>query len=126
MNERQTLGEMLRGARERKKVRIAQVASETRIPRERLEALEANALEKFPDDVYMKGNIRNYALYLGVDPDTAITLYRKARPEIEKIRPLQSVTTHRRITPVALYSLLIVLLLVLLMIALLATHVIVL
>ena len=59
---------------------------------------------KFPDDVYMKGNIRNYALYLGLDPDRAMTLYRQLRPEMEKVRPLQTVTTHRRIAPAALYS----------------------
>jgi cytoskeleton protein RodZ len=126
MDEKQTLGEALRTARERKRVRIAQVATETRIPRDRLEALEANALEKFPDDVYIKGNIRNYAIYLGVDPDRAIELYRRARPEAAKVRPLQTVTTHRRITPAALYALVVVLLLIALLVGLLALHVLVL
>ncbi len=126
MNETQTLGEALRAAREKKKVRIAQVASATKIPRERLEALEANAVQKFPDDVYMKGNIRNYAIFLDMDPDRAITLYRQLRPEVEKVRPLQTVTTHRRMAPAALYSLIVILLVVLLMVALLALHVLVL
>ncbi len=126
MNERQTLGETLRAAREKKRVRIAQVAEQTKIPRERLEALEANALEKYPDDVYMKGNIRNYALYLEMDPDRAMTLYRQVRPEVEKTRPLTTVTTHRRLAPAALYSLLILLLVVLLLVTLLVLHVIVL
>jgi cytoskeletal protein RodZ len=125
MNDKQTLGEALRAARERKKVRIAQVATETKIPRERLEALEANALQRFPDDVYMKGNIRNYALYLGVDPDRAMELYRRERPEVEKVRPLGTVATRRRIAPAALYALIVLLLLVVL-VMLLALHVIIL
>ena len=83
-------------------------------------------MQKFPDDVYIKGNIRNYALYLDLDPDRAIMLYRQLRPEVEKARPLQTVTTHRRIAPAALYSLIVLVLLVLLMVSLLAFHVIVL
>ena len=52
----------------------------------------------------MKGNIRNYALYLEMDPDRAMTLYRQVRPEVEKSRPLTTVTTHRRLARRAIFA----------------------
>jgi hypothetical protein len=53
-------------------------------------------------------------------------LYRRARPEVEKVRPLQTVTTYRRLTPAAVYTLVVLLLLIVLLVSLLALHVIVL
>lgn len=118
-----TLGETLRDARTRKKARLNQVATETRIPVERLEALEADRLDALPDDVYTKGAIRNYALWLDLSPDDMYSLYRSARPAAVATRPLSQVTTTTRLTPLTYASVSLVII-VLLVVVLFATHVI--
>lgn len=118
-----TLGETLRDARTRKKARIAQVETETRIPRDRLEALESDKLDVLADDVYTKGAIRNYALWLGLDPDEMMSLYRDARPAAVATRPLSQVTTTTRLTPLT-YATVSLVVVVLVVLVLFATHVI--
>ncbi len=118
-----TLGEMLREARTRKKAKLAQAATDMKIDRARLEALEADQYDAFPDDVYMRGAIRNYALYLDLNPDEALAVYRNARPAAVAVRPLSQVTTTTRLAPVT-YATVAVLVLIILIVALLVTHVI--
>jgi cytoskeletal protein RodZ len=118
-----TLGETLREARTRKKARLSQVEAETRIPRARLEALEADNLEALPDDVYTKGAIRNYALWLDLNPDDVYSLYRNARPAAVATRPLSQVTTTTRLTPLT-YATISLVVVILVVVMLLVTHVI--
>ncbi len=120
-----TLGETLRGAREAKRLKLAQVAEKTRIPLDRLQALESDRYFDLPDDVYLRGAIRNYALYLGLDAAEMETVYRQARPEQEKRVPLSVTQTSRGIAvvPATIASLVVV---VLILVALVALHVIVL
>jgi cytoskeletal protein RodZ len=117
-----TLGETLRDARKAKNAKLTQVAAETRIDRERLEALEADRLDALPDDVYTKGAIRNYALYLGLDPNQALAQYREARPAAVATRPLSQVSTTTRLTPLT-YATVSLLLLVIAFVALFALHI---
>lgn len=117
-----TLGETLRAARARKKAKLSQVASETRIPLQRLEALEEDRLDDLPDDVYTKGAIRNYALWLELSPDEMYSLYRTLRPAAVATRPLSQMTTSTRLTPLT-YATVSLLILVLAVVALFATHV---
>ncbi len=117
-----TLGETLREARNAKKARLTQVESETRIDRARLEALEADRLDDLPDDVYTRGAIRNYALYLGIDPNQALALYREARPAAVATRPLSQVSTRTTFTPLT-YTAAAFLALIIVTVALFALHV---
>jgi cytoskeleton protein RodZ len=118
-----TLGETLREARHQKKAKLSQVEAETRIDRAKLDALESDNLTALPDDVYTRGAIRNYALYLGLDADQTEALYRAARPAAVASRPLSSVTTVTHITPFA-YAVLAALISILVVGVLFATHVI--
>lgn len=118
-----TLGQTLRDARDKKKTKLTQVAQETRIGREKLEALESDNLDALPDDVYTRGAIRNYALYLGLDADQTLALYRQARPAQVVARPLSQVTTVTRLTPLT-YAMLSALIAILVVAALFVTHVI--
>ena len=117
-----TLGETLREARNAKKAKLTQVETETRIERARLEALEADRLGDLPDDVYTKGAIRNYALYLGLDPNHVLDLYREARPAAVATRPLSQVSMRTTFTPLT-YAAVSLLGLIVLMVALFALHV---
>jgi len=74
------LGELLRSTREAKGISLMQAEEDTRVRRRYLEALEAEDFEQMPAEVYVRGFLRNYALYLGLDPDEAMAL-RGALPE---------------------------------------------
>ena len=72
----QKLGEVLRAAREARGVDVARVERDTKIRARYLEALEHGEYRDLPGAVYTKGFLRNYGLYLGLDPEYLIDLYR--------------------------------------------------
>ena len=71
-----SLGEKLRQAREEKKLTLKQVVDDTNITLRHIEALEDDNYSIFPGKTYILGFIRNYATYLGFDPDELIQLYK--------------------------------------------------
>jgi cytoskeletal protein RodZ len=70
------LGEVLRAARESKGVDLARVERDTKIRTRYLSALERGEYRDLPSAVYTKGFLRNYAHYLGLDPEYLTDLYR--------------------------------------------------
>ena len=76
------LGEMLRKAREKKGVSLAQVEEVTRIRQKFLRALEEGERDSLPEEVYVRAFLRSYARYLDLSPDEVISLYsgRERRP----------------------------------------------
>ena len=70
------LGEVLRTAREAKGVDLTRVERDTKIRARYLTALENGEYRDLPGAVYTKGFLRNYGLYLGLDPEYLIDLYR--------------------------------------------------
>lgn len=72
----QKLGEVLRTAREARGVDVARVERDTKIRARYVEALERGDYRELPGAVYTKGFLRNYGLYLGLDPEDLIDLYR--------------------------------------------------
>ncbi len=120
-----TLGETLRATREEKRIKLTQAADTTKVPLERLRALEADRYHDLPDDAYLRGAIRNYAIYLGLQPAAMEALYRQARPEEQRQAPLTTVSTRRGIAVVPATAAVLVLV-ILVLIALVALHVIVL
>jgi len=70
------LGEVLRTAREAKFIDLARVERDTKIRVHYLSALERGDYRELPAAVYTKGFLRNYGLYLGLDPEYLVDLYR--------------------------------------------------
>jgi len=70
------LGDVLRTAREAKGVELGRVERDTKIRARYLAALESGEYRELPGAVYTKGFLRNYGLYLGLDPEYLIDLYR--------------------------------------------------
>jgi len=70
------LGEVLRTAREAKFIDLARVERDTKIRVRYLSALERGDYRELPPAVYTKGFLRNYGLYLELDPEYLIDLYR--------------------------------------------------
>lgn len=71
------LGSWLRQAREAKRLSLEDVERETRIRVQFLAALEEEDFSKLPGDVYARGFLRNYASFLGLDPNEALRRYKE-------------------------------------------------
>jgi len=82
------LGQLLQEARRQKGVSLEQVEEVTRIRQKFLKALEEENFRALPTETYVKGFLRNYALYLGLDPKEVIALY-EGRGVEEKAAPPQ-------------------------------------
>ncbi len=74
-----TLGELLRREREILGVSLDEMARYTKVRKIYLEKIENDQLDDFLPDVYVKGFLRNYAKYLGLDPEKIILQYRKEK-----------------------------------------------
>lgn len=72
----ESLGSVLKEAREKKTCSFEQVARDTNIARRYLEALEEENFSIFPGEPYLLGFLRNYAEYLSLDSAAMIDLYR--------------------------------------------------
>jgi helix-turn-helix protein/uncharacterized protein DUF4115 len=66
-------GRSLRRARQRKHVSIGEAAEATRISERFLQALEREApIEEFPAPIYARAFLKEYAAYLGLDPEKLV------------------------------------------------------
>ena len=71
------LGQWLRETRQAKELSLEQVAAETRIRTKFLAALEEGDYDQLPAGIYAQGFLRNYALFLGLDPAEALEKYKE-------------------------------------------------
>lgn len=81
------LGDILREAREARGISLFEAERDTKIRAKYLAALEDDNLTLLPGPVYARGFLRNYASYLGVEPEEAVDLFDKQiQPTRTKIR----------------------------------------
>lgn len=73
------LPERLLAAREHKGVDLFRAERDTKIRARYLAALERGEYRELPGAVYTKGFLRNYALYLGLDPEDVIRQWKRER-----------------------------------------------
>lgn len=73
------LPERLYAARERKGVDLYRAERDTKIRARYLSALERGDYRELPGPVYTKGFLRNYAVYLGLDPEEIVVQWRRER-----------------------------------------------
>ncbi|MCI0396277.1 MAG: DUF4115 domain-containing protein [Chloroflexi bacterium] len=69
------LGTILREAREARGLTLAEAQDATRISARFLEALEKTQYEALPTPVHVRGYLRNYARFLGLDPKPLLERY---------------------------------------------------
>jgi cytoskeletal protein RodZ len=74
-----SLPERLLAARERKGVDLYRAERDTKIRARYLQALEHGEYGELPGAVYTKGFLRNYALYLGLDPEDVLRQWKRER-----------------------------------------------
>jgi cytoskeletal protein RodZ len=86
-----SLPERLYAARERKGVDLYRAERDTKIRARYLGALERGDYKELPGAVYTKGFLRNYALYLGLDPDEVLDHWRRERGDSRDVAPVIAV-----------------------------------
>jgi cytoskeletal protein RodZ len=95
-----SLPERLYAARERKGVDLYRAERDTKIRARYLGALERGDYKELPGAVYTKGFLRNYALYLGLDPEEVLGQWRRERGDGKEQPPAivvpRPITTPRK------------------------------
>lgn len=74
-------GDTLRQARAHKGVTLKEAEQATRITRHYLAALEEENFDALPPLIYQRGFVRNYAVYLGLDPGKMLALFEESHGE---------------------------------------------
>jgi cytoskeleton protein RodZ len=91
----ESIGEKLRTEREQKNYSVEQIARDTNIAKRYLVALETEDFSVFPGDPYLLGFLRNYAEYLGLDPEEMVSLYRNFTIQSQPL-PMDELLDTRR------------------------------
>ena len=88
-----TFGTWLRRQRELREISLREIADVTKISIRYLEALERDRFDVLPAPVFARGFLREYARYVGLDPDEVVNSYisaqKSAEPEEEETSPLR-------------------------------------
>ncbi|MDC7126649.1 MAG: helix-turn-helix domain-containing protein [Spirochaetales bacterium] len=94
----ESIGQKLSSVRESLGFSIEQVARETNIAKSYLTALEQETFDVFPGEAYVIGFLRNYAEYLGLDPEQMVTLYRNIKLQ-EQPSPIEELLDIKKPMP---------------------------
>jgi len=81
----QTVGELLRDEREKKGLSIKEIENAISIRSFYINAIEEGNYNLTPGEVYLKGFIRNYANYLGLNGQEMVNLYRQSQKPIPQV-----------------------------------------
>ena len=98
------LGHILREARETKGLTITEAQEETRINSKYLAALENGEYDKLPTPVHVRGFLRNYARFLGLDPQPLLERYELNLSQQSNSRSRHSKETNAHQPPPSLTS----------------------
>jgi cytoskeleton protein RodZ len=91
------IGNSLREARLRQGFELPRVEADTKIRAKYLRALEEEHFEVLPGDTYVKGFLRTYAEYLGLDGQLYVDEYNSRFAREEEFPPMQSGSPRRRV-----------------------------
>ncbi len=99
-------GDLFSAQRKKKKISLAHVSKELIIKEKHLEALENEDWQNLPEAAFVRGYVKSYAQYLGLDPQYLLALYRREYDESK----FPKRTTHKQdkrlfITPVKIINL---------------------
>jgi cytoskeletal protein RodZ len=82
-----SFGHWLKRQRELRDISLREVSDVTKINLRYLEALEENRFTALPAPVFARGFLREYARYVGLDPDEVVNYYTAAQQEQEPESP---------------------------------------
>jgi cytoskeletal protein RodZ len=93
-----SVGQHLKGLREAKRMSLAEVSRETRVPVASVERIEADRFDELPGEVFVRGFLRAYARALDISGDDVLARYTSSRrvawvtplPITSPVRPARS------------------------------------
>jgi cytoskeletal protein RodZ len=85
-----SLGEMLRRARELRGLTLERIARETKIPQRHLEAFEGDNLTAVPSGFYQRAELRTYAQAVGLDQRLALAELESALAPVDTRGPRET------------------------------------
>ena len=85
-----SLGEMLRRARELRGLTLERIARETKIPQRHLEAFERDNLTAVPSGFYQRAELRTYAQAVGLDQRLALAELESALAPVDTREPRET------------------------------------
>jgi cytoskeletal protein RodZ len=115
-----TIGLLLKEKRKEQKLELKQVSEITRISVAYLAALEEGNYSIFQSEVYLKGFLKNYAKYLGINTEKALAMYRRENERkqneatinmVSKVKPKNlaiTFTPNRVIAGIAILAILLI------------------
>jgi cytoskeletal protein RodZ len=107
------LGEGFRSAREARGLTLSDVAEQIHIRSVYLNAIETEDWSAIGAPVYVRGFIRTYARFLGLDPEAAVAAFNESVPQEKQAAPVTAVERERRgLSPWAIGGIVVALLLV--------------
>lgn len=94
------LGEFLKVEREKKGIRLADIASVTKIPVHQLKLIEDGKWSSLPPKPFIKGFLTSYTRYIGLNPNEVYQQYlSETEPKIDPTLEPQSVTPEPKPRP---------------------------
>ena len=88
MENIESIGQTLKQAREARGLSLAEVHEASKITPQNLGAIEEDRFDSFPNRVYARAFLRDYANYLGLDSSALLTKYEEAWCVPEPIEPI--------------------------------------
>jgi cytoskeletal protein RodZ len=83
----ESVGQFLRQTREAQEKTIDEVAKATRMSRQIVGALEEDRFSVLPAPVYVKGHLRTYARFLGLNEDDVVQMYMRFTQQQDSAEP---------------------------------------
>jgi cytoskeletal protein RodZ len=91
------LGSIFKDARAKTNKSLDDASKETKIAKKYLIAIENEEFDVFPGETYVIGFMRNYAQFLGLDPDDVVRRYKEYKIQ-EQPAPIEQLTARPRNT----------------------------
>ncbi|MCO5069411.1 MAG: helix-turn-helix domain-containing protein [Kiritimatiellae bacterium] len=82
----ETMGQVFRAARERKRISVSQAAIKTRIKIQHIEMMERDDFSQMPAPAYARGFIRMYAEFLGLESGPLVEEYNELHQPGARVR----------------------------------------
>ena len=100
---RQAFGPNLRRTRIQKGISIDQIAASTKIAADLLNGLERNDFSRWPEGIYARAYVRQYAYAIGVDPDATVDEFCRFFPQGDRraervVREQATIIGHDKLT----------------------------
>lgn len=98
-NAVKSIGEHLKKEREAKGISLQEIANSTNISPRFLEAIEREEFEVLPGEIFVKGFMKNYAAYIGLDAAEISKEYQKRFEAPESQQASENIVKQESITP---------------------------